>query len=67
MKRKKNLYNKITNLDVIIDMYDKTVRLNTKNKKKIEEFDNFYSENLSEIKDILASKKYVPGKYSIFL
>lgn len=66
MKRKKNLYNKITNLDVIIDMYDKTVRLNTKNKKKIEEFDNFYSENLSEIKDILASKKYVPGKYSIF-
>lgn len=66
MKRKKNLYKKITDLDTIINMYDKTVRLNTRNKKKIEEFDDFYSENLVSIKDVLASKKYVPRKYSIF-
>lgn len=35
MKRKKNLYSKILDLDLIIDMYDNCVRKNTKNKDKI--------------------------------
>lgn len=66
MKRKKNLYSKITNLDVIMNMYDKFIKINTKNKMKIEEFENFYSENMVIIKELLASKRYVPGKYNIF-
>ena len=66
MKRKKNLYKKITDLDVIMNMYDKVIKLNTKNKYKIEAFDRFYSENMVMIKELLASKKYTPGRYSIF-
>lgn len=66
MKKKKNLYSKMIDLDVIIDMYDSTIKVNTKNKEKIEEFENYYSENMVIIKELLASKKYVPGKYNIF-
>ena len=63
----KNIYNKITNLNVIMNMYDYTVRINTKNKEKVEKFDNFYSQNIVSIKDVLASKKYSPERYNIFL
>lgn len=66
MKRKKNLYNKILDLDVIIDMYDNVIKKNTKNKIKIEQFENYYSENMVMIKDILKSKTYSPDKYNIF-
>lgn len=66
MKRKKNLYNKILDLDVVINMYDKVIKKNTKNKVKIEEFENYYSENMVTIKNVLKSKNYVPGKYNIF-
>ena len=62
-----NLYNKITNLNVIMNMYDYTVRINTKNKEKVKKFDNFYSQNIVSIKDVLAGKKYYPGRYNIFL
>ena len=67
MKKKNNLYNKITDLDVIMDMYDHVIRSNTKNKEKIETFENYYSENIYQIKDELAGKTYSPGKYSIFM
>ena len=66
MKRVNNLYYKICDLDNIIDMYNK-VRINTKNKLKIERFNNFYSLNLVNIKELLCSKKYNPGRYNIFL
>ncbi len=66
MKRVNNLYYKICDLDNIIDMYDE-VRVNTKNKLKIERFNNFYSLNLVNIKELLCSKKYNPGRYNIFL
>lgn len=66
MKRKKNLYNKILDLDVIIDMYDNVIKKNTKNKIKIEQFENYYSENMVMIKNILKSKTYSPDKYNIF-
>ena len=66
MKRKKQIYKRITDLNIIMDMYDNVIRKNTKNKQKIEEFENFYSQNMVEIKDVLASKKYVPNNFSYF-
>ena len=35
MKRKNNLYKKICDIDVIMNMYDNVIRINTKNKNKI--------------------------------
>ena len=67
MKRASNLYDKITNLKLIKTMYDKRVKLNTKNKLKIEKFDEYYSSNILRIKEILDSKNYKPGKYNLFL
>lgn len=67
MKRVNNIYNNITDLDVIMEMYDKVVHRNMKNKKKLERFDNFYSLNIANIKEILMRKRYKPGNYNIFL
>lgn len=67
MKRKNNLYKKICDIDVIMNMYDNVIRINTKNKNKIQKFDNFYSCNIVRIKEILMNKNYIPGKYNIFL
>lgn len=67
MKRINNLYNKICDIDVIMKMYDEAIRKNTRNKRKIQRFDNFYSCNIVKIKEILMKKDYKPGKYNIFL
>ena len=67
MKRVNNLYNRICDIDTIINVYDKVVRVNTRNKYKIEKFNNYYSINIYKIKDILCSKKYIPDRYNIFL
>ena len=47
MKRKNNLYNRITDTRNIISMYDTRVRVNTKNKIKIEKFDEYYVSNIT--------------------
>lgn len=67
MKRVNNLYKNICDIDKIMAMYDHVIRLNTKNKQKIEEFDNYYSVNIKMIKEELINKTYLPGKYNIFL
>lgn len=67
MKRKENLYNRITDIRNIISMYDTRVRVNTKNKIKIEKFDEYYVSNITLVKNILDSKNYKPGKYNIFI
>lgn len=67
MKRIGNLYSDICDIYNIMDMYDNSVRKNTKNKKKIEEFNNFYSCNIKEIKEELITNNYTPDKYNIFL
>ena len=67
MKRVENLYHKITDIKNIKDMYDKRIRINTKNKVKIERFDEHYVSNLVRIKEILESKNYKPYRYNIFL
>lgn len=66
MKRVNNIYYKICDLDNIID-FSKIISVRTKNKKKVELFDEYFAENIYKIKDVLCSKKYVPGKYNIFL
>lgn len=43
MKRVSNLYEKINDIDIIIDMYDNVVSKNTKNKEKINKFNDYYS------------------------
>lgn len=67
MKRVNNIYNKITDIDVIMNMYDKVIHKNMKNKNKLEKFDNYYSENIVNIKEILMQKNYIPDNYNIFL
>ena len=67
MKRVNNIYNKICEIDVIMDMYDKVIKTNTKNKKKLQNFENYYSCNIAKIKETLITKSYVPEKYNIFL
>lgn len=65
MKRVNNIYNKINDVDVIMKMYDK-VKKSTKNKRKISNFDDYYSENIINIRNIINSKNYIPSKYNIF-
>ena len=67
MKRIDNLYSKITDIKNITDMYDKRISINTKNKVKVERFDEHYVSNIARIKEILESRKYKPYKYNIFL
>ncbi len=67
MKRKNNLYNRITDIRNIISMYNTRVKINTKNKMKIEKFDEYYVSNITLVKNILDSKNYKPGKYNIFI
>ena len=67
MKRIGNLYSKITDIKNIKEMYDKKVRVNTKNKGKIERFDEHYTSNMARIKYMLDNKIYKPYKYNIFL
>ena len=57
MKRVGNLYNKIVDIKNIKEMYDKRVRLNTKNKSKVERFEQYYVSNVLRIKEILEKKK----------
>ena len=70
MRRRGNLYHRIAdikNIKNIKYIYDKKVRLNTKNKVAIERFDEYYASNIARIKYILDNKLYKPGKYNIFL
>ena len=67
MKRVNNTYNEICDIGRIMNIYDKVIRINTKNKKKIQQFDNFYSCNIANIKEELITKTYKMGKYNVFL
>lgn len=67
MKRIDNLYHKITDIKNIKEMYDKRIKINTKNKVKIARFDEHYVSNIVRIKEILDSKNYKPYRYNIFL
>ena len=64
MKRYRNLYG--VSIDDINEVY-KEVRKNVRNKNKIYKFENYYSLNISKIKEVFDSGNYIPGKYNIFL
>ena len=57
MKTKNNLYNLLT-LECLISVYNKQIRVNTKNKRKIYKFEEYYSANMSYVDQILHSENY---------
>ena len=67
MKRVNNIYDNIVGLVKIQNMYNKRIRINTKNKYKLEKFENNYVSNMIYIKETLENRNYVPGKYNLFL
>ncbi len=67
MKRIDNIYEKILDIRIIQKIYNGRVRVNTKNKLKLEKFENNYVSNIIYIKNILENRSYIPGKYNIFL
>lgn len=66
MKRINNLYYNICNIENIRFIYDKIVSKNTKNKRKVLNFDSYYIINILYIQYILSREKYIPGEYNIF-
>ena len=66
MKRVNNIYNKILDIDNIIDMTNKVCR-NVKNKKKVDKFEMFKSEHIINIKNRLENKDINFNKYNIFM
>lgn len=66
MKRISNVYSNIYDTSNIINIY-KSIKSKVRNKKRIENFENNYTMNISYIKYILENKKYIVGKYNIFL
>ena len=67
MKRLNNLYNQILDVKIIQNTYDKKIKINTKNKQKLERFEYNYVSNIVYIKNILEKRKYQVGKYNIFI
>ena len=67
MKRINNTYKDINDLKKIQYIYNKRVKINTKNKAKLEKFENNYVSNMIYIKNILESKNYNPGRYNLFI
>lgn len=67
MKRVNNIYNEIVNIERILKMYDRRIRINTKNKVKLSRFEYNYVSNVVYIKNVLKDKSYTPGRYNIFI
>lgn len=67
MKQINNIYDNIVDTQKIMKMYDKRIRINTKNKTKLLRFEYNYVSNIVYIKNILENRKYIPGKYNIFI
>ena len=66
MKRASNLYAQITDLNNILNMYEK-MKSHVKNKHKLEIFEEFYTYNIMNIKNVLVNKNYTFIKYNVFL
>ena len=64
MKRYSDLYG--INIGDINDVY-KEVRRTVRNKNKIYRFEEYYSLNISKIKEVFDSGQYDMGRYNIFL
>ena len=66
MKRYNNIYNIITDINTIMNMYY-TIYKNIRNKNRLYEFDKLLSINLINIKEKLITNTYIPKEYNIFL
>ncbi len=66
MKRVSNIYNNLYDLNNIINVYNK-IKCNTKNKYKIEQFDDYFCINIVNIYNVLKENKYEVGKYNLFI
>lgn len=67
MKRINNIYNNIVDINTITNMYEEIIRKKTKNKSKLERFEDNYCSNIINVYNILNERKYNGGKYNIFL
>ena len=65
MHRKKNLYEKIYNIDNIISSYEEVCK-NTKNKNKVDKYKEYKCIYIARIYAILKTKSYIPGPYNKF-
>ena len=63
---KKNLYDSIVNIPYIENVYYE-VRLKTKHRSKIVNFENFYMSNIINIYESLRIRVYEHGNYNVFL
>lgn len=55
------------NYNDLVNIYEKEIKRNTKNKRKVYRFERFKTEYLNEIYDILTNDTYGGIKYNIFL
>ena len=54
-------------IDTIIDLFEKEISKNVKNKHKVYSFEKNKLQNINHIYNILKSGNYNGGKYNIFL
>ena len=66
LKNKTNLYDSIVNIPYIENMYYE-VRLKTKHRSKIVNFETYYMSNIINIYETLKTKSYHHSKYNVFL
>ena len=66
MKRAGNIYSNLYDLNNIITVYNK-IKCNTKNKYKIEQFEDYFCINIVNIYNVLKENKYEIGKYNLFM
>ena len=66
MKRQNFLVRKVS-LDSMMYVYNKQVKVNTKNKRKIYKFEELYTVNMINTFNLFKDKKYEVSDYNIFL
>ncbi len=66
MKRVNNLYRQISMGDML-RLYQKQVKVNTKNKHKIYKFEEYFTANITNVYHLLHSDDYKVSDYNIFL
>lgn len=66
MKRKNQLTLSFS-LKRMMELYKKQVSVNTKNKRKIYKFEEFYTANITNVFNMLEDDNYIVGAYNIFL
>ena len=55
------------NIYDLLNVYEKEISKNCKNKRKVYLFERFKMENISYIKYMLENNLYIPSKYNIFI